>query len=119
MKNVILIGPVSGNVEKAKKVFSIAEVCLHKMGHLVVHNPMRNHVAGKSEAEYMKASLSKICNLVNTDNLVAVLLPNWKMSNGAFCEAVLCKKLGIKTRTWKDLPFKIACAIYVMANQKG
>jgi len=81
--NIILIGPVSGNVERARELFSDVERgIIEEKGDVVVHNPMRDHEAGHSEAWYMKQSLSSICDLVDakTPNLLAVLLPGWKDS---------------------------------------
>jgi hypothetical protein len=100
--NIILIGPVSGNVERAKRVFTQAEREYRVRGHNVVQNPMRNHVAGHSEAWYMKQSLSNICNLVDEDTpeLLAVLLPGWGCSKGSIAEYWLCEKLGIASQQW-------------------
>ena len=100
--NVILIGPVSGNIELAKHVFRAVETACIKTGNVVVQNPMRDHVGGKSEAEYMQESLSRICQLVidETPDLAAILLPGWENSDGATCEAALCRKLGIRVFTW-------------------
>lgn len=95
--NIILIGPISENVERAKRVFTLAEKLLTEQGHTVVSNPMRNHTPGKSEAWYMQRSLNKICGLVNgnTKDLCAVILPNSGNSDGAKCEIALVKKLRI------------------------
>jgi hypothetical protein len=107
--NIILIGPVSMNIERAKLVFTTVERACVEEGHVVVQNPMRNHIAGKSEAEYMKESLSRICQLVidNKPNLIAIILPHWDLSGGALCEIDLCRKLHIMRHYWNihpDLP---------------
>ena len=95
--NIILIGAVAGNVELAKRLFAQVEEEIIENGDVVVHNPMRDHEAGHSEAWYMKQSLSSICDLVDakTPNLLGVLLPGWRDSDGSFCEIMLCRKLGI------------------------
>jgi hypothetical protein len=101
--NIILIGPVSDNVERAKRVFALAEKLLTEAGHIVVHNPMRDHMAGLTEAQYMAQSLSSICNLKGEGRirgtLCAFLLPSFRDSMGSICEYWLCLKLGIWTQT--------------------
>ncbi len=96
--NIILIGPVSDNVERAKRVFALAEKLLTKAGHTVVHNPMRDHVAGLTEAQYMARSLTAICELKDkhSSDLNFFALPVWQLSKGAFCEIALCEKLNLK-----------------------
>ena len=95
--NVILIGPVSGDINRAKRVFALAERLCIETNHLVVHNPMRDHVGGRTEAEYMQESLSHICQLVieGTPNLMAIVLPQWFKSKGSRTESLLCEKLDI------------------------
>ena len=119
--NIILIGPVSGNIERAKRVFATAERAFVEEGHVVVQNPMRDHVGGKSEAEYMQESLSRICQLVidKTPDLIAVVLPYWSKSDGAVCEAELCRKLKIMKHSWEILPLILAFAITAEANGRA
>jgi hypothetical protein len=104
--NIILIGPVSKDIERAKFLFTSVERACVEEGHVVVQNPMRDHIAGKSEAEYMQESLSRICQLVidNKPNLIAIILPHWDHSEGALCEIDLCRKLHITRHYWNIFP---------------
>ncbi len=96
--NIILIGPVSGDVERAHDLFMQLEEEFVVSGDDVVHNPMRDHEGGHSEAWYMKKSLASICDLVEakTPELLAVVLAGWEKSDGSKAEVALCKKLGIQ-----------------------
>jgi len=94
--NIILIGPVSDNVERAKRVFALAEKLLTEAGHTVVHNPMRDHVPGLTEAQYMQKSLTAICEASDRYRyLIACNMPG-AFSLGCAIENTLCQKLGMQ-----------------------
>ena len=99
MINIILIGPVSNDVERAHYLFQQIEEEIIGAGDKVVHNPMRDHIPGMTEAWYMRRSLCNICDLVdaNTPKLKALLLEGWRDSLGSLAEYHLCRKLGIVT----------------------
>lgn len=104
-KAVILIGPISGDISRAIKAFADAELKFTSDEYFVCHNPMRDHEAIKgkklkSEAHYMKQSLSAICDAKDKhrENLLAVALPYSHKSLGAVCEVSLCEKLHIRIR---------------------
>jgi hypothetical protein len=97
VSNIILIGPVSNDVERAHYLFQQIEEEIIGAGDKVVHNPMRDHIPGMTEAFYMRRSLCNICDLVdaNTPKLKAMVMRGWEKSRGSITEFHLCAKLGI------------------------
>jgi hypothetical protein len=119
--NIILIGPVSDNVERAKRVFALAEKLLTEAGHTVVHNPMRDHVPGLTEAQYMAKSLTAICEASDRycDDLFAMTLPWHTESLGCSCEFMLMKKLLIQVIHSSEMLGSVKCSsLYIEHHRK-